>query len=260
MSKHMLEQHLNNILARGDKLFVPYIMAGDGGLDVLNERIHYLDKVGASAIELGLPFSDPVADGETIQQAGIRALKNNTTVRGVFDTLKKSTDRKIPIILMTYMNPVYAFGIEAFVAACVEAKVSGLIIPDLPMEEEQVVTDLLKRFDLALIRLVALTSPTSRQEALKERTEGFLYAVTVTGTTGERQTFTEDVTRYLTDLKRGAPTPVLAGFGVSTPAQVKALSEHADGVVVGSKIVKALHEGDLEVIESLIKASKKMYV
>lgn len=258
MSKQQLNTRFEEILGRGDKLFVPYIMAGDGGLDVLNERIQFLDQCGASAIELGLPFSDPVADGETIQQAGIRALKSGTTVQGVFDTLTESKDkRSMPIILMTYMNPVYRYGIEAFAKACVEAGVSGLILPDLPMEEEQIVTDIFHQHDLALIRLVALTSPATRQEELKKRTEGFLYAVTVTGTTGERQTFTDRVHQYLADLKRDASTPVLAGFGVSSEEQVKTLSGHCDGVVVGSRIVKAFHEGDQEVIKGLIEASKQ---
>ncbi|GEN57567.1 tryptophan synthase alpha chain [Halolactibacillus alkaliphilus] len=257
MSKQQLDAQFKNVLDRGDKLFVPYIMAGDGGLEKLNDQIKFLETAGASAIELGLPFSDPVADGETIQQAGIRSLKAGTTVKGVFETLKKSKGHKIPIILMTYMNPVFHYGVENFADACVEAGVSGLIVPDLPMEEESMVSEIFKAHDLALIRLVALTSPKSRREALKKRTEGFLYAVTVTGTTGERHTFTERVDHYLEDLKQGAHVPVLAGFGISTPDQVKALSKHADGVIVGSRIVKALHDGDYQVIESLIHASKK---
>jgi tryptophan synthase alpha chain len=257
MSKQQLDTRFKQILDQGDKLFVPYIMAGDGGLDVLNERIQFLEDCGASAIELGLPFSDPVADGETIQQAGIRALKSGTTVQGVFDTLKQSKDRQIPIILMTYMNPVYHYGIEAFAKACVESGVSGLIVPDLPMEEEQMVTDVFGQHDLALIRLVALTSSAERQQELKKRTEGFLYAVTVTGTTGERQTFTGRVHQYLANLKEGATTPVLAGFGVSSEEQVKSLSQHCDGVVVGSRIVKAFHDGEKDVIKALIEASKQ---
>lgn len=257
MTKQQLDTRFKHILDQGDKLFVPYIMAGDGGLDVLNEHIQFLEDCGASAIELGLPFSDPVADGETIQQAGIRALQSGTTVQGVFDTLTTSKDRQIPIILMTYMNPVYHYGIEAFAKACVASGVSGLIVPDLPMEEEQMVTDIFHQYDLALIRLVALTSPASRQDELKKRTEGFLYAVTVTGTTGERQTFTERVHQYLANLKNGATTPVLAGFGVSSEDQVKSLSSHCDGVVVGSRIVKAFYEDDRDVIKTLIAASKQ---
>ena len=257
MSKQQLDTRFKQILDQGDKLFVPYIMAGDGGLDVLNERIQFLADCGVSAIELGLPFSDPVADGETVQQAGIRALKSGTTVQGVFDTLKQSKDRQIPIILMTYMNPVYHYGIEAFAKVCVESGVSGLIVPDLPMEEEQMVTDVFHQYDLALIRLVALTSPAERQEELKKRTEGFLYAVTVTGTTGERQTSADRVHQYLANLKEGATTPVLAGFGVSSEEQVKSLSQHCDGVVVGSRIVKAFHDGEKDVIKALIEASKQ---
>lgn len=259
MSKQQLDAQFKAVLLKGDKLFVPYIMAGDGGLENLNERIRFLEEAGASAIELGLPFSDPVADGETIQQAGIRALNAGTTVKGIFATLKQSKERQIPIILMTYMNLIFRYGVESFALACVESGVSGLIVPDLPMEEESLVTEVFRAHDLALIRLVALTSPKNRREELKKRTEGFLYAVTVTGTTGERQTFTERVDHYLDDLKEGSHAPVLAGFGVSTPEQVRDLSMHADGVVVGSRIVKAFHEGDLATIKALIKASKSLH-
>jgi len=257
MTKHYLEKQLNQVLEAGNKIFVPYIMAGDGGLAHLNDQIAFLKEAGASAIEVGIPFSDPVADGEVIQQAGIRALREKVTLTAVLDTLRQDKDRQIPILLMTYMNPVMQYGVKKFAHALTEANVSGVIVPDVPMEEEAVVTDVLTEAELAFIRLVALTSPKARREALKQRAEGFLYAVTVTGTTGERAVHTDGVHAFLTELKAGSPVPVLAGFGVSTPDQVKQLSQFADGVIVGSRIVKAFHEGDRDVIKALIAASFK---
>lgn len=255
MTKSYLEKHLNQVLEAGNKIFVPYIMAGDGGLDQLNEQIDFLREAGASAIEVGIPFSDPVADGDTIQQAGIRALREHVSLTAVLETLNQHKDREIPILLMTYMNPVVQYGVKAFARALTEANVSGVIVPDVPMEEEAVITDALKEEELAFIRLVALTSPKARREALKQRAEGFLYAVTVTGTTGERAVHKDEVQAFLTELKEGAPVPVLAGFGVSTPDQVKKLSQFGDGVIVGSRIVKAFHENDRPVIKTLIAAA-----
>ncbi|SDB82006.1 tryptophan synthase, alpha chain [Pelagirhabdus alkalitolerans] len=257
MGKAYLDQAFQNVLTNGDKIFVPYIMAGDGGLDQLPKQIKLLEDAGASAIELGIPFSDPVADGPTIQEAGIRALEEGVGLNDILDVLiKTKDDRKIPVILMTYINPIYRFGVKPFSAKCSEAGVDGLIIPDIPLEEESLVADALAEQDIALIRLVALTSPKDRQIESAKRTEGFLYAVTVTGTTGERKDIKENVSTYLDALKEMSDCPVLAGFGVSTPDQVKQLSKACDGVVVGSKIVKSLHENDHQPIYSMIQAAK----
>ncbi|EXJ23948.1 Tryptophan synthase alpha chain [Alkalibacterium sp. AK22] len=258
MGKEKLDQRFQETLNKGDKLFVPYIMAGDGGLDVLNERIQFLEAAGATALELGIPFSDPVADGPTIQAAGLRALGEKVTLRGVMKKLEETkADRSIPIILMTYMNPIFAYGIKAFARDSAKAGVDGLIIPDLPMEEESRLTGDLTQNNVALIRLAALTSPKERLEKIAQKTEGFLYAVTVKGTTGAQTTFAETVGEYIQELKKMTDTPVLAGFGVSTPDHVRQLSEYGDGVVVGSQIVNCFHDNDRETIQKLIQASKK---
>src|SRR5699024_7692722 len=213
-------------------------MAGDGGLDKLDEQLTFLEKAGVTAVELGIAFSDPVADGPTIQEAGIRALKDGVSLRGVLETLKKSkSDRNIPIVLMTYMNPINAYGIEAFAKDCVASGVDGLIIPDLPLEEEDLLVATLQKYEIALIRLAALTSTEDRLTEIAKRTEGFLYAVTVTGTTGTRSSFQENLGAHLASLQEKSAAPVLAGFGVSTPEHVRSLSEHCSGVIVGSKIV-----------------------
>ncbi|WP_033826466.1 tryptophan synthase subunit alpha [Bacillus andreraoultii] len=256
MGKEKINRILNERLARGEKLFVPYIMAGDGGLDVLEDRIQFLTDCGVSAIELGIPFSDPTADGPTIQSAGVRALTNGTTLASVLDRLKSfKHKRTIPIILMTYINPVLYYGIENFVEKCVVAGVDGVIIPDVPLEEEELIAGILQENNVAFIRLVAITSPIERVQLIASRTEGFLYAVSVMGTTGVRNHHDEQVKDYLQMLKGVSTVPVLAGFGVSTINQAQELGTYCDGVVVGSKIVDLFNNGKREEIRELIQGS-----
>ncbi|MFD1038244.1 tryptophan synthase subunit alpha [Virgibacillus byunsanensis] len=256
MGRDLLTSTFQEKLDNQQKLFVPYIMAGDGGLNILEERITFLEECGASAIELGIPFSDPVADGPTIQEAGKRALENGTTLTNVLETLQDSCQRRfIPIILMTYINPIYTYGIEAFARDCVKSGVDGVIVPDLPLEEEALIVEHFQNHSIALIRLAALTSPEERLNKITERTEGFLYAVSVTGTTGARATHKDEVKEYLQNLKLMTKTPVLAGFGVSNSQQANDLGKYCDGVVVGSKIVDLFHNDKSEEIKKLIEES-----
>ncbi len=257
MGKKKIEEVIRRVLDQGSKAFVPYIMAGDGGLEKLADQISFLENSGATVVELGIPFSDPVADGPTIQEAGIRALANGTTLEAVLATLKGSRDsRSVPIVLMTYFNLIFVYGVERFAEECSAAGVDGVIIPDLPLEEEDMAVPALSKHEIALIRLAAPTSPRSRLEQIAKRTEGFLYAVTVKGTTGARSEYEEGVAGYLGELKDLSSAPVLAGFGVSTPGQVQELGKHCDGVIVGSKIVQSLADGKLDDIKELISAAK----
>ena len=261
MGKVKLEKALQEKLSAEEKIFSPFIMAGDGGLDILPERIKFFEENGAAVIELGIPFSDPVADGPTIQAAGSRALDNGTTLAKVLDVLEKTKlERAIPVVIMTYINPIITFGIEDFARKCAEAGVDGVIIPDLPMEEESLIAEALSRGHIAFVRLAAMTSPTERLQELAERTEGFLYAVAVTGTTGARAEHDAYVSTFLQELKTYTNTPVLAGFGVSTGEQARALGEHGDGVIVGSKIVQLLHEGKVAEISQLMEESRSLQV
>src|SRR5690625_2462279 len=148
MGKEKIAHYFQNKLEQNENLFVPYIVAGDGGLDILEDRIAFLERCGAAAIELGIPFSDPVADGPTIQEASIRALENGTTLEKVLDVLEPfKEERNVPIILMTYINPVYAYGIERFAADCDRVGVDGIIIPDVPLEEEELVASSLDEYN-----------------------------------------------------------------------------------------------------------------
>ncbi|WP_335872834.1 tryptophan synthase subunit alpha [Bacillus sp. 2205SS5-2] len=254
---HDLTKHLQLILKRNEKLFIPYIMAGDGGLDSLQEKIAYLERVGASAIEIGVPFSDPVADGPTIQNAGIRALQNGTTLTGVIEKLKEIQDGiSVPIILMSYLNPIVVYGIEQFSKDIIEAGVSGLIVPDMPQEESGLLESIVRSEEICLIQLVSLTSPNERLEKLATQSQGFLYAVTVTGITGERRTFTPRVFDFLDRLKSISPVPVLAGFGISSREQMDEMNERCDGVIVGSKIVQSFHEETLSEIDQFSPRQK----
>ncbi|GAB4075112.1 tryptophan synthase subunit alpha [Barrientosiimonas marina] len=255
MTNLFLNQTLEAKRAEGKNLLIPYIMAGDGGLDILEERLAFLEACGAAAVELGIPFSDPVADGPVIQDAGQRALAGGTTLEGVLETLQTFQTLTIPVVFMTYFNPIYTYGIERFAKDCASAGVSGVIIPDLPLEEEQIVTDSLNQRDISHIRLAAMTSPDERLTAIAQRTEGFLYAVSVTGTTGARSKHDSQVKTYLQTLKTMTDAPVLAGFGISAPEQARDLSSSCDGVIIGSKIVDAFHKGETDTIKHLIEES-----
>lgn len=256
MGKLKLEKALQEKIDANENIFSPFIMAGDGGLDILAERIQFMQECGAAAIELGIPFSDPVADGPTIQAAGIRALENGTTLKKVLEILRSTKEnRSIPIVIMTYLNPVFTYGIASFAEDCTKAGVDGVIIPDLPMEEEGIIEPALKRHDIAFVRLVAMTSPKERLVELAKRSEGFLYAVAVNGTTGARATHDTRVTSYLEDLKEYSDVPVLAGFGVSNVEQAHKLGKHCDGVIVGSMVVQLLHDRKFAEVRRLVAKS-----
>ncbi|MGV3466189.1 MAG: tryptophan synthase subunit alpha [Heyndrickxia sp.] len=257
MGKTRLAEAFAKVKEKGDKAFVPYIMAGDGGLETLGEKIKLLEKLGATAIELGIPFSDPVADGPTIQAAGIRALKGNVSLSSILlEVQNLKGTYTIPIVIMTYLNAVLQYGVKGFAEDCVKAGVSGIIIPDLPIEEEATVSSVLKKNEIALIRLVSITSTEERKAELANRSEGFLYAVTVAGITGARDSYQTDIGEYLSSLKAISKVPVLAGFGVSTPKHVHQLGQYCDGVVVGSKIIDLFQQNNIEAIQELIQSSK----
>ncbi|WP_438313804.1 tryptophan synthase subunit alpha [Sporosarcina sp. FA9] len=257
MNKSHLTNAINECIQLGNKAFVPYIMAGDDGLQTLKRNILFLQKVGATAIEIGIPFSDPVADGPAIQEAGERALTHGITLRIVLQELASfKKEITVPLVVMTYLNPLIRYGIKDFVKDCTNSGVSGLIVPDLPIEESAFLREELNHSDIALIPLVSLTSPPDRIEKITTAGEGFIYAVTVNGITGVRQGFDDDLDAHLQQLKSISPVPVLAGFGISTPEQVISIGALCDGVIVGSAIVNALHAEDWATIEALVKASK----
>ena len=241
------------------KAFVPYIMAGDGGLECLVERLKLLEKFGATAIEVGVPFSDPVADGPTIQRAGIRALEKGTTLKGIISELAKARlEVNVPIILMTYLNPIYRYGINEFVHDIQNSGVDGCIIPDLPIEEEEIITSQLEEAGIELIRLVTLTTPLERIKTIASKGKGFLYTVTIKGITGARNEYDSELNQFLKAVKAISPIPVLAGFGISTQEQIKDITKYCDGVIVGSKIVDLFNTENLQEMEALMSGLKSI--
>lgn len=259
MAKAKLLNAIQSVNAHGDKAFVPYIMAGDGGLKTLKSKILFLQAAGVTAIELGIPFSDPVADGPTIQKAGERALADGTTLRSILQELETFyKEVSVPLVLMTYYNPLLNYGLEQFAEVCDKLGIAGLIVPDVPLEECELLKSLLIKTDVALVQLVSLTSSPERMEKIVAAGEGFIYAVTVNGITGVRDRFDDQLEKHLKQLKDISPVPILAGFGISTLEQVKTVGSLADGVIVGSAIVEAFHRTELEKIKELIEASKKV--
>lgn len=248
-------KRLKSLKENGDKAFVAYIMAGDGGLDKLRGQVEYLQKTGVTAIEIGIPFSDPVADGPVIEEAGNRALNEGITLDMVLLEMKNwDFDLEIPLIVMTYLNPVIRYGAERFAEACREANVSAVIIPDLPFEHQQLVKPYLDKMEITLIQLVTLTTTENRLHDILQAAQGFVYAVTVTGITGVRDEMTQEVKEFMKTVRGQSPVPVYAGFGISRQEHIELLRNDVDGFIVGSAIVKAFHEDKIEDIEPLIHA------
>ncbi|HET7754640.1 MAG TPA: tryptophan synthase subunit alpha [Anaeromyxobacteraceae bacterium] len=230
--------------ARGEAALVTYVMAGDP--DVATSRAMALAcaEGGADLLEIGMPFSDPIADGPTIQLASERALAKGTTVANCLEIAAWVRARTpVPIALMGYLNPVLSYGEERFVEDCGRAGVDAVIIPDLPPEEAEDFRALARRRGLATVFLLAPTSTPARRKAACDAASGFLYFVSVTGVTGARRELSEELPRQLAAVRAESPVPVVVGFGVSTPEQARSLAPLADGVVVGSAIVSRIAEG-----------------
>lgn len=221
---------------------VPYITAGYPKKNRFIATLRAVASV-AEVVEVGVPFSDPMADGVTIQRASRAAIASGVSLRWILEQLRAAGEMPAPIVLMSYLNPLLAFGYEKLAATAAAANVCGFIVPDLPLEESAPLRVPLDRHGLALIHLVTPATPEPRMSALCEASRGFVYAVTVRGTTGGAGAQAADVTAYLDRVKAMAKIPVCAGFGVRTPEHVRNLGGHADGVIVGSALVEHLEAG-----------------
>ncbi|GAB3064639.1 tryptophan synthase subunit alpha [Salinicoccus sesuvii] len=256
MSRMKMEQTFETLRNKGEKAFIAYIMAGDGGLHNLKHQILSIEEAGASVIELGIPFSDPVADGPVIQAAGQRALAEGVTLRSILIELARiKEDISIPVVLMTYANPVLRLGADTFAEMAAQADVCGVIIPDVPLEEAAEFSTPLAAHDIAMIRFITLSSSKARIKEVIEGAQGFIYAVTVRGTTGTREGFDDTLYDYLESISEMSDVPVCAGFGISTHDQAQKVGSHCDGVIVGSRIVELLQQNDIEEIKRLIPRS-----
>ncbi len=232
---------LEDLVHRHDKALITYLTAGDPSLDVTEQVIHALVEAGVDIIELGFPFSDPMADGPTIQAASERALKAGATLRGVLEMVTKVREHtNIPLVLMGYYNPILQYGPETFAQDAAQAGVDGVLLVDLPPEEADELHPFLKRAGVDLITLLAPTTDAVRQTRLSAAGEGFLYYVSMTGVTGSQRVNAAAIAETVAALKQHSPVPVAVGFGVSTPDEAQAVAEFADAVVVGSALVKLI--------------------
>lgn len=225
---------------------IPFIMGYDGGQETTLAVLDALVENGADLIEIGIPFSDPMADGPVIQAAGLRALQAGATLAGILDIVKtfRTRNDKTPIILMGYYNPIFRFGAEKFSQAAKDAGVDGLIIVDLPPEEEEELTPYLKQNALDLIRLVAPTSIGDRLKKLCDSASGFIYYIAVAGITGAKSATADELTKRIAEVRAHTKLPVAIGFGIKTPEQAAALGGIADAVVVGSALVDLISKSD----------------
>jgi tryptophan synthase alpha chain len=245
----------------GRKLFVPYLTAGDRGLEFTRRAILSLAEVGADAIEVGVPFSDPLADGPVIQRASERALAQGATLNGIFEMIgevRKSSE--IPILFMGYLNPFLRPDLHSNAERAQAIGVDGFIIPDYPPEEAGDWVRLCRSHDLATVFLAAPTSTRSRLQAVAQASTGYVYYVSVTGTTGERKELPPDLAAGLARLRRVTQLPLLVGFGISTPEQAREVSKVADGVIVGSALVRLLEPGptDAQALDQLRSLASQM--
>ena len=220
------------------KAFIPFLTAGDPNLEKTEEFILEMERSGADLIEIGIPFSDPIAEGIVIQEADIRALASGTTTDKIFDMVAKVRPQvRIPLVFMTYLNPVFHYGYERFFSRCQETGIDGIIIPDLPFEEKGELDGIAEAHGVDLISMIAPTSE-ERIQKIAAEAKGFLYVVSSMGVTGVRSEITTDLGAILENIRKATDVPACVGFGISTPEQAEEIASIADGVIVGSAIVR----------------------
>ena len=239
---------MNNITiaqAFTKKAFIPFITAGDQGIGTTEKYIRTMAKAGASLIEIGIPFSDPVAEGPVIQAASERALSTGVTTDDIFDMVQRlrtgAEALTIPLVFMTYLNPIYVYGVESFMKRCEEVGVQGVIVPDCPFEEKGELSHQAKAHGVSVISLIAPTSE-QRIKDIAADAEGFVYCVSSLGVTGMRSDIKTDIASIVQQIRQYTDIPIAVGFGIFTPDQAKAMANVSDGAIVGSAIVKQIGE------------------
>lgn len=235
------------------KAFIPFVTGGDPDLDTTEKLILTMSEAGADLIEIGIPFSDPVAEGPVIQAADERALKAGTTTDHLFDMIsriRRKTD--VPLVFMTYLNPIYTYGKEKFMKRCKDCGVDGIIVPDMPYEEKDELKEISRTYGITLISMIAPTSK-ERIRMIAKQAEGFLYCVSSLGVTGVRKQIKTDINSMINEVREVTSIPCAVGFGISTPEQAKKMAEVSDGAIVGSAIVKLVAEYGTECINPVSK-------
>jgi len=232
-----------------EKALIPYVCCGDPNLNFTRELVCKFSAEGADIIELGIPYSDPIADGPIIQRAGQRALSAGARIEEIFEMVAALRPMiNTPLVIMTYYNPIYRYGVGQFVQKAVDSGIDGLIVPDLPMEEFGELKMEAARSGIDLILMVAPTSSEQRIKKIAERSQGFLYCVADTGVTGSRKSLAAGLNYYISRVRRLTEMPLAVGFGVSGPETARSIARFADGVIVGSSIIEKI-ESRLDMVE-----------
>lgn len=240
------------------KALIVFITGGDPNLNITEELLYAMEEAGADLIEIGIPFSDPVAEGPVIQAANERALQVGTTTDQLFELIARARKRvTVPLVFLTYMNPVYTYGTERFMMKCQESGVDGVIIPDVPYEEREELSGVMKQYGIERISMIAPTSK-ERIAMIAKESEGFLYCVSSLGVTGIRSDISTDLPGMLAIAREVTEVPCAIGFGISIPEQAKEMAATADGVIVGSAIVKLVGEYQEDCVTKVSEYVKSM--
>lgn len=248
---------VTDVFSKG-KAFIPFITAGDPHLSVTEELIPAMAMAGADLIEIGIPFSDPVAEGIVIQEADARALLAGTTTDKIFESVKRIRMKtSVPLAFMTYLNPIFVYGSERFIKNAAECGIDALIVPDMPFEEKEELKPYCNQYGIDLISLIAPTSK-ERIKTIAAEAEGFVYCVSSMGVTGVRKEITTNLGDMISLVKETKNIPCAIGFGISTPEQAAEMSQYADGVIVGSAIVKLAARYGADCIEPICSYVRKM--
>lgn len=245
------------------KAFIPFITCGDPSIQVTEQIVYAMEKSGADMIELGIPFSDPTAEGTTIQAANLRALTAGVTTDKIFDMVEKiRQNTNIPLVFMTYANVVFSYGAEKFISKASQLGIDGFIIPDLPFEEKLEFLPLCKQYNIDLISIIAPTSH-ERISMIAKEAEGFIYCICSMGVTGENSEITTDISAMIELVKKVQDIPCAVSFNISTPQQVKQMADKSDGIIVDSQIVEICEKygkNCIAYIEDYVKKIKQAIV
>ncbi|AKL93956.1 tryptophan synthase alpha chain TrpA [Clostridium aceticum] len=240
--KSRITKKFQQLKEENKKALITYITAGDPDLDTTHHLVLEMERAGADIIELGIPYSDPLADGPVIQRAAQRALEAGANISSIFQLVEKLREKtQIPLVFLVYYNCVFKYGIERFLDNCCRSGIDGLIIPDLPLEERRELQEIMKGYPIDLIPLVAPTSE-ERIEAIVKDAEGFIYCISSMGVTGRRQGFDINLDNFLQKVRKYTDVPLALGFGISTPEMVESLKHLCDALIVGSAIIEKIEE------------------
>lgn len=220
------------------KAFIPFVTGGDPTLDVTEQLLYAMEEAGADLIEIGIPFSDPIAEGVVIQEANERALSAGCTTDKLFDMVKRAREKvEVPMVFLTYLNPIYTYGKEKFMKRCVECGIDGIIVPDMPFEEKSELSGICGEYGVDIISLIAPTSK-ERIRMIAKEAKGYIYCVSSLGVTGVRSEIKTDIAGMVKLVRETTKVPCAVGFGISTPEQARKMADVSDGAIVGSAIVK----------------------